>query len=64
MFLYKQTYLKTNCELRNSLRKILGVGLHKASLSCVKVGLAYPYSINNLNFYRFNVLSQILNGYT
>ncbi len=64
MYLYKQTYLKNNCELRNALRNILGVGWHKAVLCCIKAGFAYPYSINNLNFYHFNVISLILNGFT
>ena len=64
MYLYKQNYLKKNCELRNSLRKILGIGWHKAIIACIKGGFAYPYRINNLNFYHFNVLSLILNGLT
>lgn len=64
MFLYKQVNLPLNVELRNSLQKIYGIGQHKSFVAASKIGLSYPFFINNLNFYNFYLLSSVLNGLT
>jgi ribosomal protein S13 len=53
MFLYKQRYLKEKVEIRNALMEIYGMGFHKSMLLCIKIGLGYPYSIDNLNYYNY-----------
>jgi len=64
MFLYKKSYLPLNCELRNSLCYIFGVGYFKSFLICCKLGLSFPYFISNFNGYYFYLLSSILNAFT
>jgi small subunit ribosomal protein S13 len=64
MFLYKEKYLRENCEIRNSLQNIFGIGWFKSIMIVSKMGLSYPFSIDNLNLYNFFVLSSILDDYT
>jgi small subunit ribosomal protein S13 len=64
MFLYKQVYLKERVEVRNSFKAIYGLGFFKSNLISIKLGLGYPYSIDNLNFYLYNLLVSILNEFT
>lgn len=64
MFLYKQRYLKEKVEMRNSLKVIFGVGKFKSSLICVKIGLGYPFSIDNLNFYNYFLIISLLDELT
>ena len=64
MFLYKQRYLKEKVEIRNALKDIYGIGSYKSTLICIKIGFAYPYSIDNLNFYNYFVLVSILDELT
>jgi len=64
MFLYKQINLKDNVEIGNSLKVIYGLGDFKSRYISVKLGLGYPYSINNLNFYMYQVLFIILENLT
>jgi ribosomal protein S13 len=64
MFLYKQRYLKEKVELRNALMAIYGIGFYKSVLICTKIGLGYPYSIDNLNYYNYLVLVSLLDELT
>jgi len=64
MFIFKQVNLPLNVELRNSLQKIYGIGKHKSFVAVSKIGLSFPFFINNLNFYNFYLLSSVLNGLT
>jgi ribosomal protein S13 len=56
MYLYKEKYLPMDREIRNSLQSIYGVGLYKSSLVVARMGLGYPFFINNLNLYNFYFL--------
>jgi small subunit ribosomal protein S13 len=62
MFLFRDFNLPLNRELRSSLQTIKGVGWRKSIVIAAKVGLAYPFFIGNLNFYKFGVISFLLNG--
>ena len=64
MFLFKQRYLKENVEIRNSLKEIYGIGSFKSMYICIKLGLGYPYSIDNLNFYNYFLLISLLEELT
>jgi small subunit ribosomal protein S13 len=47
-------------ELRSSLQAIKGIGWQKAISISSKFGFAYPFFIDNLNFYKFFLLSFLL----
>lgn len=64
MFLYRQTNLPELKEIRNALQSIFGIGWHKSLLISAKIGIPYPFSIDNLNYYNFYVLSNLLNIFT
>lgn len=64
MFLYKQIYLKEGVEIRNSLKVIYGLGFFKSQFICTKLGLGYPYSVDNLNYYLYNLLVSVLDELT
>jgi ribosomal protein S13 len=64
MFLYKQRYFKEKVEIRNALMDIYGIGFHKSMFICIKLGLGYPYSIDNLNFYNYSILISVLDELT
>jgi len=60
MFSFRDYDLPLNRELRSSLQSIKGVGWHKAHLVASKFGFGYPFFLNNLNFYQYNMLSYML----
>jgi len=64
MYLYKEKYLPINREIRNSLQSIYGVGKHKSNLVVARIGLGYPFFINNLNLYNFYFLVSSLDCWT
>lgn len=64
MFLYKQRYLKENIEIRGSLKKLYGIGRYKSFLISAKLGLGFPYSIDNLNHYNYSLLIVLLDELT
>jgi small subunit ribosomal protein S13 len=64
MFFYKKLKLKQNCAIQDALQSIYGIGNYKSLLMCIKFGLAYPFSINNLNVYLVGVFRFILDEYT
>lgn len=62
MYSFRNQDLPENCEVRNALRPIWGVGQAKAFRLTAKLGLSYPFFINNLNAYYFTLLSFLLQG--
>jgi len=62
MFLYRDTKLPEKKEIRAALKNIYGVGWHKANKIVSKIGLKYPYFINNLNYYNINLILFLLKG--
>lgn len=64
MFVYKQTILDINKEVRSSLQSIYGIGWNKSIVICSKIGLAYPFYFKNLNFYNYTLLSFVLDFFT
>lgn len=60
MFSFRNKDLPLKREIRSSLQFLNGVGWRKAVLISSKVGLAYPFFINNLNFYQFGLISFLL----
>lgn len=64
MFIYKQYTLNINRETRLSLQTVYGVGWHKSSLICIKLGLSFPFLFKNLNNYNLQLLSYVMDFYT
>ncbi len=64
MYIYKKVYLPINKELRCSLRKIKGVGLYKSNLIAIKIGFGFPFFINKLNKFFYNLIEEVLNTCT
>jgi small subunit ribosomal protein S13 len=60
MFSFRNTELPLKRELRSSLQTIKGVGWRKSIFISSKFGFSYPFFINNLNFYKFFLLSFLL----
>lgn len=61
MYSFRNFDLPNNRELRNALHVISGVGWRKSILLTSKCGIYYPFNINNLNYYNFNILFFLLN---
>lgn len=64
VFAYKQVIFKVHLEIRSALRFIYGVGRHKAFFLCARLGLAFPFMMNNLNNYNFMLLCFILDFFS
>lgn len=62
MFLFRDTTLSEKKEIRSSLQQIYGIGLAKANLISIKIGLQYPYFASNLNLYNINLILYLLKG--
>lgn len=60
MFSFRNKDLPYDRELHSSLQCISGVGWRKSIIISSKVGLTYPFFINNLNFYQFGIVSFLL----
>jgi small subunit ribosomal protein S13 len=60
MFLFRDTSLSERNEIRASLKKIYGVGWCKSNFIINRLGLAYPFFGNNLNYYKINIILFIL----
>jgi len=60
MFLFRDKYIPLNREIIASLQEVWSIGWHKASLITTKLGLSYPFFINNLNFYNFSIVFFLL----
>lgn len=61
MYSFRNYDLPTDKELRNALRVVSGIGWRKSIVYTSKCGIYYPYNINNLNYYNFNILFYLLN---
>jgi len=46
-----------NRELRAALQTIRGIGYRKSVFICAKVGIIYPFFIQDLNSYFFSILT-------
>lgn len=64
IFSYKQTILQIALEIRSALQQIYGIGKHKALLVCSKLGLAFPFVLQNLNNYYLMFLAFILDHHS
>ena len=62
MYSFRNEDIPENRELRRALNCIWGLGPRKAFYVTAKIGLAYPFFINNLNPYYFSLLSFVLHG--
>jgi small subunit ribosomal protein S13 len=62
MYSFRNEDIPENRELRSALSIVWGLGSHKSSLVVAKIGLSYPFFINNLNPYYFSLLSFLLYG--
>jgi len=60
VFLFRELNLPINREIHFALRKIFGVGLRKSFYIIARIGVGYPYYINKLNFYNFNLINYLL----
>lgn len=63
MFVFRDKGLKENCEIRNSLKIIPGVGYLKSEKTCNKIGISYPFFIDDLNIYNFKLIFFLLKNY-
>lgn len=60
MYLFRDATLEANKETRAALRKIYGVGWRKAIWAASKLGLSFPFYLNQINGYNFSFLSSVL----
>jgi len=60
VFLFRDANLPINKEIHFALCKIFGVGLRKAFYIISRIGVGYPYYLNKLNFYNFNLINFLL----
>jgi len=64
VFIYKNSTLETEREIRVSLQQIYGIGWYKSIVACAKLGFSYPLNLNILNFYNLQALTTILDFIT
>jgi len=64
MFVYKQYNLGLKKDVRSSLQLIYGIGWLKAIFISSRLGLSYPFSLNNINLYSYLALIYILDFFT
>jgi len=64
MFTYKQYSLNIKRDIRLSIQSIYVIGWIKSIFICARLGLAYPYSLSNLNLYNYFILAYILEFFT
>ena len=57
MFLFRDYVLPLKKEIRCSLQVIKGVGFWKSNFLCFKIGIAFPFFIENIWLYLFFVLT-------
>lgn len=62
MYTFRDYDLPVDREVLSALQMIKGVGWRKAVCVAAKIGLGYPFFMDNLNFYQFNLLNFILVG--
>jgi len=64
MFAYKQVILPNLSEIRMALQHIYGIGKYKAFSICARLGLGFPFTLNNLNNYYSMFLFFVLDYYS
>jgi len=64
MFLFRDKYIPLKKEILPALQAIWSIGWVKALSISAKLGLAYPFFINNLNFYNFAIIFFLLKNLT
>ena len=64
VFAYKQVIFQVSLEIRSALQHIYGLGKHKAFCICARLGLAFPFIMNNLNNYNYMLLIFVLDFFT
>lgn len=62
MFLFRDTILLENIEIRGSLKRIYNISWYKSNLILTLMGICYPFILKNLNFYNINFLIYLLKG--
>lgn len=60
MLLFRDVKLNQRKEIRSSLKKIYGVGWVKSKRVCAKIGVSYPFFLQNLSIYKTNLLLILL----
>lgn len=60
MFLFREFTLNTTKEIRFALSKIYGIGLNTTFRITANVGLGYPFFLNQLNLYKFELIVYLL----
>jgi len=63
MFLFRDLTLNDNKEIRASLHIIFGVNWYKSNVLLSKMGIGYPFFLQNINSYYFSILSFLLKGF-
>lgn len=62
MFLFRDFPLKVDKEIRFSLKNIYGLGLRKTYYISARAGLGYPFYLNKINSYYFEIIHLLLKG--
>lgn len=60
VYSFRDIELRPKKELRSSLKAIWGVGAHRADYVLARLGFAYPFWGDNLNYYLFNQITFVL----
>ena len=62
MFSFRDKTLPVRSEVRPALTQIYGLGWRKANTITEKIGLSYPFFMNNLNTYTIDLILYLLKG--
>lgn len=60
MFLFRDFALNTTKEIRSALRTIYGVGFNTAIKITANAGLGYPFYLNKINLYKYELIVYLL----
>lgn len=63
MYTFRDFDLPVHREVLSALQVIKGVGWRKATCAASKIGIGYPFFMDNLNFYHYGLLNYILVGW-
>jgi len=64
MFLFRDKRIPLNREFRSAIQCIWSVGIKKSLLISSKLGLSFPFFMNNLNYYNFSLCFFLLKNLT
>ena len=62
MYLFRDSPLYEEKEVRFALKNVYGVGLRKASYICARVGVGYGAKLSEINDYYFELMHFLLKG--